>query len=132
MATTSVLDQPRVHRVPAAVRAAQALLMGPLGALQFIAAATFVVSLGVHSVRDCVVAAWVLLMAPCCVLVGLRLGRRQPHLLRIALLLLAAQGGFAAVKLFVYHESMSFVFFGLTAACAGLLMLPGSRRHFVS
>lgn len=131
MTTAHLLDRPTAYRVPTAVRTAQALLLLPLGALQFIAATTFLATQGVHGVRDCVVAAWVLLMAPCCVVVGLRLGRRQARLLRNALLLLTAQSGFAAVKLLAYHESMSFVFFGFIAACAGLLVLPASRRHFL-
>lgn len=130
MATTPVLDHVTMQRVPVAVRAAQALLLVPLGALQFVAATAFLTADGVHGARDCVVAAWVLLMAPACIVVALRLGRRQPRLLRTALLLLTAQSAFAAVKLLAYHESASFVFFAVIAACAGLLVLPVSRRHF--
>ncbi len=130
MTTTDVTRPPATQRVPAAVRGAQALLLLPLGALQFVAAAAFLIADGVHGAGDCAVAAWVLLMAPCSVAIAIRLGRRRATL-RTALLLLAAESAFSAVKLTVYHESASLVFFGFIAACAGLLVLPTSRRHLI-
>ena len=131
--TTARLTPPRSgYRTPLAVRAAQALLLLPLGILQLVAATAFLVADGVHGARDVVVAAWVLIMAPCCIALGLRLGRRRATLLRTALLLLAAEGAFSAVTLPVYHKSASLVFFALIAASGGLLVLPASRLHFVS
>ena len=131
MVTTSPVRAPATYRVPIAVRGAQALLLLPLGALQLVAATAFLITDGVHGVRDCLVAAWVLLMAPCCVLLALQLGRRQAGLLRAALLLLTAESALTVVKLTVYDESAALVFLAFIAACAGLLVLPPSRRHFV-
>jgi len=131
--TTARLAPPRSgYRMPVAVRAAQALLLLPLGILQLIAATAFLVADGVHGARDIVVAAWVLIMAPCCTALALRLGRRRATLLRTALVLLAVESAFSTVKLTVYHESASLVFFAVIATCAGLLVLPASRRHFVT
>ena len=97
---------------------------------QFVAATAFLITDGVHGGSDCLVAAWVLLTAPYCVLLALRLGRRQAELLRAALLLLTAESAFSVVKLTVYHGSAALVFFAFIAVCAGLLVLPPSRRHF--
>lgn len=131
MATVHVARSRAGYRTPAAVRVAQALLLLPLGILQFVAATAFLIADGVHGAGDVVVAAWVLVMAPCCIALALRLGRRRANLLRTALLLLTAESAFSVVKLAVYHESASLVFFAFIAACAGLLVLPASRRHFV-
>lgn len=131
MITDSPVRAEPVGRVPVAVRGAQALLLLPLGALQFVAASAFLIADGAHGARDWFVAAWVLLMAPTCVVMALRLGRRRAGSLRAALALLTAESAFSAVKLTVYHESAALVFFAFIAACAALLVLPSSRRHFV-
>jgi hypothetical protein len=106
--------------------------MVPLGIFQFVAATAFSISLGWHSPLDVIVALWVLVMAPSCVVVATRLGRPDRRGLTTALSLLAAQAGFAFVKLTVYHESASLVFLAFVAITAGLLALPSSRRHFPS
>lgn len=132
MTTTEVAPSHATNRVPVTVRAAQVLLLLPLGMLQFVAATAFIIADGVHGPRDCIVAAWVLVMAPCSAVLALRLGRPQARLLQVSLLLLAAQSAFSVVKLAVYHESASLVFFAFIAACVGLLVLPASRRHFLN
>jgi hypothetical protein len=121
---------PAMPTVPGTVRGAQALMLLPLGVLQLVAAIAFSISEGWHGPRDVIVALWVLVMAPTCIVVATRLGRPQRSVLTAALALLACQTGFALVKLTCYHESASLVFFGFIAVTAGLLALPASRRHF--
>ncbi|ADP84724.1 hypothetical protein [Pseudofrankia inefficax] len=116
--------------VPRTVRAAQGLLLVPLGAFQLVASITFSISLGLHGVGEYAVAGWVYAMSSACFAAGLRLGRGGRRRLRAVLGLLVAEVGFSAVKLAVFHESASFVFFAFTAACAALLASPASRRHF--
>ena len=129
--TAQPVAEPTTHRVPFAVRGAQALLVLPLGLVQLVATIAFSISLGLHGAGDWSVAIWCPIMAAACVVTGARLGRRRPVLLRTALGLLGAQAAFSTVKLTVYHEAASLVFFGFVAAAAVLLTLPGSRRHFL-
>ena len=116
-------------RMPHSVRAAQLLLLVPLGAFQLIASIAFSLIIPMSG-KDYLVAIWAPVMAGLCVAVALRFGRGTPRVLGIALGLLAAQTAFSLVKLLVYGESAALVFLALTAACAGLLALPASRRHF--
>ena len=118
-------------RVPISVRGAQLVLLLPLGLLQAVAVIAFSISLGWHGPRDATVALWAAVMAPCCAVTAVALTRRRLLALRAALVLLAAQAGFSTVKLAVYHESASFVFFGFVALTAGLLVLPTSRRYLL-
>jgi len=132
MTTAELVRPTAVRSVPGTVRGAQALMLLPLGVLQFVAAISFSITEGWHGPRDVLVALWVLLMAPACIVVATRLGRPQRSVLTAALVLLALQTGFAFVKLICYHESASLVFFAFIAVTAGLLVLPTSRRHFSS
>ena len=115
-------------RVPGTVRAAQVLFLVPLGAFQLVASVVFSITMGLHG-AEYLVAAWAILMAAAGVFTGLGLGRGDDRVIRLASGLLAAQAAFGLVKLTVYHESASFVFFAFTVACAVLLILPASRRY---
>jgi hypothetical protein len=129
--TTQPLQAATTYRVPLAVRGAQALLLLPLGLVQLVATIAFSISLGLHGAGDWSVAIWCPIMASACITTGVQLGRRRPVLLRVTLGLLAAQAAFSTVKLAVYHEAASLVFFAFIAAAAALLALPASRRHFL-
>ncbi|OHV28772.1 MULTISPECIES: hypothetical protein [Pseudofrankia] len=118
-------------RVPGTIRAAQALFLVPLGLFQLAASIGFSVTTSLSD-AEYLVAGWAMLMAATGVVAGLRLGRGGDKVARLAAGLLAAQTAFGLVKLTVYHESASFVFFAFTAACATLLALPASRRHFLA
>ncbi|MET7401806.1 hypothetical protein ABZS66_50830 [Dactylosporangium sp. NPDC005572] len=115
-------------RVPIPVRAAQLVLLVPLGAFQLAATVGFSLTTPMSG-RDYAVAAWAVLMSLAGIVTGLRLARggRAP---RAALALLAAQTAFSLVKLTVFDESASLVFLAIVAVCAGLVALPASRRHF--
>jgi peptidoglycan/LPS O-acetylase OafA/YrhL len=130
MATTELRPAPRTGRMPAAVRAAQAVLLLPMGLLQVVAVPAFSVSLGLHTARDWAVATLGFLMAIGTVAVALRLGRREPRMLRAALGVLAVQTLFSAIKLIAYHEQAALVFLALTGLAAGLVALPASRTWF--
>ena len=114
--------------VPWPVRAAQALLIVPLGVFQGAAATVFSLTTPMAG-ADYVVGIWAVLMSVADVVAGVRLsaGARRGWL-RVALVLLGAQIAFALVKLLVYHESASFVFLGFIAATLACLAAPGSRR----
>ena len=133
--TTSASTEPtttakmRMPRMPHAVRAAQLLLLVPLGAFQLVATIAFSLIIPMSG-KDYFVAVWAPIMAGMCIVTALRFGRGTPRVLGVALGLLAAQTAFSLVKLLVYGESAALVFLAVTAACAGLLALPASRRHF--
>ena len=112
-------------RVPPSIRAAQAIFLVPLGALQLVAAIAFSISDGLHGAQYAV-AAWAVAMGAAGVVVGLRLGAGGAATRRAAFALLAGQTAFSLVKLTVYGESASFVFLGLTAAAAILLLVRRS------
>jgi hypothetical protein len=116
-------------RVPATVRGAQLLLLIPLGAFPLGATIAFSLVLGLHG-KDYLPAIWAQIMSIACLVTAVRLSTGQPRQLRIALGLLAAQTAFSLLKLLVFGESAALVFLALAAACAGLLALPVSRRHF--
>jgi hypothetical protein len=107
--------------VPWTVRAAQVLLIGPLGLFQLGATLVFSATLGLHGIGDWLVAAWAPPMAAGCALAGWYLARRDPLVLRITFGLLVAQTAFSAVKLIAYHESAAYVFLGFVAAAASTL-----------
>jgi hypothetical protein len=107
-------------RVPFAVRGAQALFFIPLGLLQLVAAIVFGITDGVRG-GEYAIGAWAATMAATGILVALRLSRGGTGIRRLALALLAAQTVFSVVKLTVYHESASFVFFAVIATAAALL-----------
>jgi hypothetical protein len=129
--TTSASTEPTTvrSRVPIAVRGGQFLLLIPLGAFQLVATIAFSLAMPMSG-RDYLPAVWAPIMASACIVTALRLGRGTRRVLRVALALLAAQTAFSLLKLVVFGESASLVFLALTAACAGLLALPTSRRHF--
>lgn len=131
MTTTTSLEPSTTMRprVPAAVRGAQFLLLIPLGAFQLVATIAFSIAMPLSG-KDYIPAIWAPIMAGACIITALRLGRGTTRLLGVALALLAAQAAFSLLKLIMFGESASFVFLALTAACAGLLALPASRRHF--
>ena len=117
------------RRMPAAVRGAQLLMLVPLGAFQLVATIAFSIAMPLSG-KDYLPAIWAPIMATACIVTALRLGRGTAVLLRVALALLAAQTAFSLLKLLAFGESASLVFLAITAACAGLLALPASRRHF--
>src|SRR4051812_14117227 len=123
-ATELSIPLPR-HRVPLSLRGAQALLFGPLGALQVVAPIVFLSTL--HSTSwGKLVGAWAIAMGATGILTAVRLPRQDRTTDRLALAVLASQVAFASVKLTVYHESASLVFFGLTGL-TGLLIWAGRR-----
>jgi hypothetical protein len=131
---TTTMTEPRpaagTRRMPRTVRAAQAVLLVPMGLLQLVAVPAFSISLGLHSARDWAVASLGLLMALATTTAALRLGRPEPRYLRAALAVLAVQTLFSGIKLIAYHEHAAFVFFAMTVLVAGLLVSPASRRWF--
>jgi hypothetical protein len=116
-------------RVPRTVRGAQFLLLVPLGAFQLVATIAFSIAMPLSG-KDYLPAIWAPIMASACIVTALRLGRGGARVRTAAWVLLAAQTAFSLLKLTVYGESASLVFLALTAACAGLLALPASRRHW--
>ena len=120
------------RRVPLSVRGAQLMFLVPLGTFQLAASTYFLTTLGVDGPLDVLVGAWAVAMSAAGAVTGLVLGRGRLRTLRVALGLLAAQTAFGTIKLTVYGESASFVFFGFVVVAAALLALPASRRHFRS
>ena len=112
--------------VPLAIRGAQALFLIPLGFLQLAAAIIFSITDGVKG-GQYAIGAWALTMATAGTLLAPRLGRHDRRIRRLALTLLALQTAFSTVKLTIYHESASFVFFAIIATALALL-LSGWRR----
>jgi hypothetical protein len=131
--TTDYTASPTVsrERVPVAVRGAQLLFLVPLGALQLVACLVFTITLPLTG-AEYLVSGWAIVMSTAGIAIGLRLGRGGAWTLRVGLALLAAQTAFSVLKLTVYGESTSYVFFGFIAACAALLALPASRGHFAT
>jgi hypothetical protein len=117
-------------RMPRSVRAAQVLLLLPLGLVQLVAAVTFTIVLRPTAPGDLAVAAWAIAMSSACTITALRFGRPGTGAFRIALGLLVAEAAFSVVKLTVYREPESLVFLALTVTAASLLLLPAARRHF--
>ncbi len=117
------------RKMPASVRGAQLLMLVPLGAFQLVATIVFSIAMPLSG-KDYLPAVWAPIMATACIVTALRLGRGTAVLLRVALALLAAQTAFSLLKLLAFGESASLIFLAITAACAGLLALPASRRHF--
>jgi hypothetical protein len=102
------------RRVPLSLRGAQVLLFGPLGALQVVAPVVFLSTL--HSTSwGKLVGAWAIAMGATGIVTAVRLPRQD-----------AATDRLASVKLTVYHESASLVYFGLTGL-TGLLLWAGRR-----
>jgi hypothetical protein len=123
-ATELSIPLPR-RRVPLSLRGAQALLFGPLGALQVVAPVIFLSTL--HSTSwGKLVGAWAIGMGATGIVTAVRLPRQDASTDRLALAMLASEVAFATVKLTVYHESASLVFFGLTGV-TGLLLWAGRR-----
>jgi hypothetical protein len=130
--TTTASPEPTItvrSRMPHSVRAAQLLLLVPLGAFQLVATIAFSITMPLSG-KDYLPAVWAPIMAGMCIVVALRIGRGTTRVLAVALGLLAAQTAFSLLKLVGYGESASLVFLTVTAVCAGLLALPASRRHF--
>jgi hypothetical protein len=130
MTTAQLRRAPEIRRMPRTVRAAQAVLLVPMGLLQLVAVPAFSISLGLHNARDWAVAALGLLMALATTAAALRLGRPEPRWLRAALGVLAVQIVFSGIKLTAYHEHAAFVFLAMTALTVVLLVSPASRRWF--
>jgi hypothetical protein len=132
MTTTELRGATSMRRMPRTVRAAQGVLLVPMGLLQLVAVPAFSISLGLHSARDWSVAALGMLMALATTAAALRLSRPQPRSLVAALAVLAVQTLFSGIKLIAYHEQAAFVFFAMTALVAGLLVSPPSRRWYAA
>ena len=96
------------------------LFLVPLGALQLVAAIVFGITDGVQG-GEYAIGAWAATMAVAGIFVALRLSRGGNAIRRLAFALLAGQTAFSIVKLTVYHESASFVFFAIIATTAALL-----------
>jgi len=130
--TTAVAPESTItrrRRMPATVRGAQLLMLVPLGAFQLVATIAFSMAMPLSG-KDYLPAIWAPIMATAGIVTALRLGRGTAVLRRVALALLVAQTAFSLLKLLAFGESASLVFLAITAACAGLLALPASRRHF--
>lgn len=115
--------------VPWPVRAAQALLIAPLGVFQGAAATVFSLTMPMAG-ADYLVGTWAVLMSLADVVAGVRLSTGLRRWLRVSLVLLGAQIAFALVKLLVYHESASFVFLAFIAATLACLAATRARRFF--
>jgi peptidoglycan/LPS O-acetylase OafA/YrhL len=130
MTVTHARPALRAGRMPIPVRAAQAVLLLPMGLLQVVAVPAFSISLGLHTGRDWAVATLGLFMAFGTVAAGFGLRRREPRMLRAALGVLAVQTLFSVIKLTAYHEQAALVFLALTAVATALVVLPASRAWF--
>ena len=103
-------------------RVAQFLLGIPLGLFQLAAVLVFTFNGTVVTLQDWLVAAWGAAMSATCAVLALRV-YRSARARRIAFVLLGVQLLFGLVKLFVYHESASFVFGAITAVTLATLFL---------
>ena len=103
-------------------RIAQFLLGIPLGLFQLAAVLMFTFNGTVVTLQDWLVAAWGAAMSATCAVLALRV-YRSARARRIAFALLGVQLLFGLVKLFVYHESASFVFGAITAVTLVALFL---------
>jgi hypothetical protein len=94
------------------LRLAQAILVGPLGALVLGAAFAFSVAAPPEPLHpaDWVVAAWAMVLGAASLSVGARLGSGRPQLVTAARGLALAHLAFGVVKLVAYGESASLVF----------------------
>ena len=101
-------------------RVAQFLLGIPLGLFQLAAVVGFSLTDKTIAGAEWLLAAWGFLMAAACAVVAVRV-YDSARARRIAFALLAAQTLFSLVKLIVYHESASFIFFGIIAVTGGAL-----------
>jgi hypothetical protein len=119
----------RSPSVPAAVRAAQVLLLGPLGALVVFGSIYFSVIAPPQDVVgvDWLVAAWALALGTGNLVVGSRLAGR-PGLRRAALALVASHVAFGLVKIVGYGETEAATFMVLDALTIGLLTTAAARR----
>jgi hypothetical protein len=117
--------------VPLSVRAAQALLIVPLGVFQGAAALFFSLTISITP-GDYLVGAWAVVMATADVAAGVRLSTGAPRWRLVTLVLLGAQIAFALVKLLVYHESASLVFSAFIAVTLACLATPAARRFFAA
>ena len=103
-------------------RVAQFLLGIPLGLFQLAAVLMFTFNGTVVTLQDWLVAAWGAAMSATCAVLALRV-YRSARARRIAFVLLGVQLAFGLVKLFVYHESASFVFGAITAVALATLVV---------
>ena len=101
-------------------RVAQFLLGVPLGLFQLAAVLGFTFNGAVVTLQDWLVAAWGAAMSATCAVLALRV-YRSARARRIAFVLLGVQLLLGLVKLFVYHESASFVFGAITAVTLATL-----------
>jgi hypothetical protein len=127
---TMPITAPRSSSVPAAVRAAQVLLLGPLGALVVFGSIYFSVIAPPQDVAgvDWLVGAWALALGTGNLVVGSRLAGGRPGLRRAALALVASHLAFGLVKIVGYGETEAATFMVLDALTLGLLTTGAARR----
>jgi hypothetical protein len=122
-ATTSQAEAdqrlPGVRRSVAG-RTAQFLLGIPLGLFQLAAVIGFTITDPTIHRGDWLVVVWGLVMSTTCAALALRI-YRSAGARRAAFAVLAAQALFSLVKLVVYHESASFVFFAIIVVTTAAL-----------
>jgi hypothetical protein len=104
----------------AAGRTAQILLGIPLGLFQLAAVIGFTITDSTIAGADWLVVVWGIVMSTACAVLAVRV-YRSARARRIAFAVLAAQALFSAVKLGIYHESASFVFFAIIAVTVVML-----------
>ena len=132
MSTVEITATRPAARVPNAVRAAQLLLLAPLGALVVSGSIDFSV---IEPPRDpgtvdWLVGAWALALGLGNIFVGSKLSSGRPVFRRAALTLVACHLMFGVVKVVGYGESEAATFLLLDALAIGLLS-TGAVRHFV-
>jgi len=119
-------------RAPIALRAAQLLLLVPLGALLVAASIyfTFVDPPRAVQAVDWLVAAWAVAIGAGNLYVGLRLAGGTPVLHRAALVLVVNHLLFGIVKVAGYGEQESLTFIVIDLLALALLLSPPVRRFF--
>jgi hypothetical protein len=116
-------------KMPLPIRAAQILMIVPLGALVVVAALYFTAIAPPKHLTplDGVVAACAFALAGANIYLGISLGRRD-GIRRMAIAVIAGHVAFSLVKLVGYHESASLTFMALDAITIALLSSPAARR----
>src|SRR5258705_7326911 len=120
---TMPITAPRSSSVPAAVRAAQVLLLGPLGALVVFGSIYFSVIAPPQDVAgvDWLVGAWALALGTGNLVVGSRLARGRPRLRPAAPPLLAPHLPLGLVKIVGYCGTQAATVIGVDPLTLGLL-----------
>ncbi len=121
-----------VAKPPLALRAAQLLLLGPLGAVAVLGSVYFmaIAPPEVMTGFDWLTGAWGLALGAGNVFAGARLGGRRPALRKAALALVIGHLIFSAVKVMAFAETEAATFIAFDLLALALLASRSARRFF--